>query len=206
MEGSEETAILPNETVIRQFQPYATSDIVDGDPIPPDPANPAGAIGKYVVPGETIRDQLTYKATDSLVHANENNGPDSNWINNTPVQFCVSAYGPYDNPQGSIINLPTAGNPAPIPPATYNSGATVGYLDGASQTAPISSIPVNRNNSTAHQAQICHDATRPGAATTLEPTYGQYDFVTTGWEPGYYYFVTEARKNANPLIIGEWVS
>jgi|GEM_PF-4837932 hypothetical protein len=149
-----------SETAVRQFQPYATSEVQQ----------------KYVTPGQPLRDVLTYKAARSIEEANNNENEDKSknsfWLKNengngeyAPVNFCVTAYGPYQNSQNRIQNTPTSG-----------TGATSGTL--------ASSIP---DRSSKRKQTICHEAKGPGT--------GNYDFNTTGWTPGFYYLVTTVNKS-----------
>jgi hypothetical protein len=156
-----------DEWGVTQFQPYATSDVQGGDE----------NNGKYVVSGQTIRDKLTYKATDSIVNANINNAPNNSyWLKDSygsyiPINFCVTAYGPYQQPQARIKNLPESGGP-PID----SSGSLQGGIPG--------SYAMTNKKQT-----ICQTANGPGSAN--------YDFSTTNWEPGYYYFLTTVNKDSN---------
>jgi hypothetical protein len=200
-----------DEWALLQFLPYATSNILSTTPPATDDNLDASNTspssqgdhnqGKYVVPGQTIREVLTYQAADTLEQANRNEPADpsghthwpkykdtDNQYKFVPINYCVTAYGPYqvplDRPENRIDNLPNSGSP-PIDGSGYINGNIPDSWKGTD------GAKANRKQTICHTAQ---------GGTTWETTEN-YDFITKVgndyWEPGYYYFLTTVNKDVD---------
>jgi hypothetical protein len=162
--GQREYSVVP-------FQPYATSTVANGD----------GDGLTYVHTGDTIHDVLNIKTADYIENANNGiEAPYSHWLKNNdgkyiPINFCVTAYGPYNQPQDPIVNASGSGI------REFSSGILTG--------TPADSYAGFSYSTSAKKATICHTATNGPETEDIV-----YSFKADNWTPGYYYFLTTVNK------------